>query len=125
MLAAAQVPKGSFYHYFKSKEDFGIALLEDYFDKYINHIDEALAPDGRPLPGRQAGRRSRGHVRADARRAARGHGAGCGPLRPVPVRILDRTGRDRGPETIGKAGAPKALGFTGQQHQPICRSYIL
>ena len=48
LLAAAQVPKGSFYHYFKSKEDFGIALLEDYFDKYINHINEALAPDGRP-----------------------------------------------------------------------------
>ena len=46
LLSAAKVPKGSFYHYFKSKEDFGIALLEDYFDKYISYLNESLAPDG-------------------------------------------------------------------------------
>ncbi|AKH21162.1 TetR/AcrR family transcriptional regulator [Sedimenticola thiotaurini] len=34
LLAAAGVPKGSFYHYFKSKEAFGEALLEDYFTDY-------------------------------------------------------------------------------------------
>jgi TetR/AcrR family transcriptional repressor of nem operon len=28
ILKAASVPKGSFYHYFSSKEDFGIALIE-------------------------------------------------------------------------------------------------
>ena len=34
ILQAAGVPKGSFYHYFKSKEQFGQALLEDYFSHY-------------------------------------------------------------------------------------------
>lgn len=32
ILTAAQVPKGSFYHYFQSKEGFGVALLQRYFD---------------------------------------------------------------------------------------------
>jgi len=35
ILSTAGVPKGSFYHYFKSKEQFGDALLEDYFDGYL------------------------------------------------------------------------------------------
>ncbi len=30
ILTAAGVPKGSFYHYFRSKEDFGIAIVEYY-----------------------------------------------------------------------------------------------
>ncbi len=30
ILAAAGVPKGSFYFYFKSKEDFGLALIDHY-----------------------------------------------------------------------------------------------
>lgn len=34
ILQTAGVPKGSFYHYFKSKEQFGQALLEDYFAHY-------------------------------------------------------------------------------------------
>ncbi|WP_251358959.1 TetR/AcrR family transcriptional regulator [Kangiella sp. TOML190] len=31
LLKAAQVPKGSFYHYFKSKEQFGVELIRGYF----------------------------------------------------------------------------------------------
>ena len=34
MLAAAGVPKGSFYHYFASKEAYGLALIETY-DSYF------------------------------------------------------------------------------------------
>ncbi|WP_445946593.1 TetR/AcrR family transcriptional regulator [Shewanella sp.] len=34
LLKHAQVPKGSFYHYFKSKEQFGEALIKHYFDDY-------------------------------------------------------------------------------------------
>lgn len=34
ILAAAEVPKGSFYHYFASKEAFGVAMLEEYFSEY-------------------------------------------------------------------------------------------
>ncbi|MEK7893219.1 TetR/AcrR family transcriptional regulator [Burkholderia contaminans] len=39
ILAAAGIPKGSFYHYFGSKEAFGEALLESYFDGYLTHLD--------------------------------------------------------------------------------------
>ena len=39
LLQAAEVPKGSFYHYFKSKEQFGEALITDYFDKYQIALD--------------------------------------------------------------------------------------
>ncbi|WP_425670184.1 TetR/AcrR family transcriptional regulator [Vibrio owensii] len=38
LLKAADVPKGSFYHYFKSKEQFGEALIEDYFSRYLEMI---------------------------------------------------------------------------------------
>lgn len=34
ILSQAAVPKGSFYHYFHSKEGFGVALLVRYFDAY-------------------------------------------------------------------------------------------
>lgn len=47
LLAAAQVPKGSFYHYFDSKEAFGVALLNWYFDDQLARLDELLS---RPLP---------------------------------------------------------------------------
>ncbi|MEI8631016.1 TetR/AcrR family transcriptional regulator [Vibrio sp. PP-XX7] len=39
LLKAAEVPKGSFYHYFTSKEQFGEALLQDYFDHYFTRVD--------------------------------------------------------------------------------------
>lgn len=39
ILASANVPKGSFYHYFGSKELFGIALLETYFETYFLNLD--------------------------------------------------------------------------------------
>lgn len=42
ILKAAQVPKGSFYHYFDSKEHFGTVLLENYFDEYLATLDVAL-----------------------------------------------------------------------------------
>jgi TetR/AcrR family transcriptional repressor of nem operon len=45
VLTAADVPKGSFYHYFGSKEGFGEALLESYFEDYLEELDETL---GRP-----------------------------------------------------------------------------
>ena len=35
----AGVPKGSFYHYFASKEAFGAALLDAYFDAYMTRLD--------------------------------------------------------------------------------------
>ncbi len=42
ILTAAAVPKGSFYHYFTSKEAFGNALLSDYFDDYTTKLTKDL-----------------------------------------------------------------------------------
>lgn len=46
VLAAAGVPKGSFYHYFASKEAFGEALLEDYFSAYLADMDRIFRQPG-------------------------------------------------------------------------------
>ncbi|AWB92412.1 TetR/AcrR family transcriptional regulator [Aeromicrobium chenweiae] len=43
ILTGAGVPKGSFYHYFPSKDAFGEALLKSYFDDYLGSMDELIA----------------------------------------------------------------------------------
>jgi TetR/AcrR family transcriptional repressor of nem operon len=46
ILTAAGVPKGSFYHYFSSKDAFGEALLDSYFTSYLDELDQILSqPD--------------------------------------------------------------------------------
>jgi TetR/AcrR family transcriptional regulator, transcriptional repressor for nem operon len=47
ILQASSVPKGSFYHYFGSKEAFGEALLESYFASYMIGIESLLCQPGR------------------------------------------------------------------------------
>jgi len=46
VLTAARVPKGSFYHYFGSKEAFGEAVLDAYFADYLARTDALLAEPG-------------------------------------------------------------------------------
>ncbi|EPM63374.1 TetR family transcriptional regulator [Pseudomonas syringae pv. actinidiae ICMP 19073] len=46
VLSTAGVPKGSFYYYFKSKEEFGQALLEEYFFEYLGRVDALMARPG-------------------------------------------------------------------------------
>jgi TetR/AcrR family transcriptional repressor of nem operon len=46
VLSTAGVPKGSFYYYFKSKEEFGRALLEEYFAEYLGRVDALMARSG-------------------------------------------------------------------------------
>lgn len=46
LVAAAGVPKGSFYYYFKSKDDFGKQLLEEYFSRYLSTMDRLLLGQG-------------------------------------------------------------------------------
>jgi len=46
ILTASGVPKGSFYHYFGSKDAFGEALLESYFENYLADIDATLSAPG-------------------------------------------------------------------------------
>ena len=52
ILAAAGVPKGSFYHYFGSKERFGEALLAQYLERYLAQLDALLQPDDAGTPAR-------------------------------------------------------------------------
>ncbi|MYN27740.1 TetR/AcrR family transcriptional regulator [Duganella levis] len=46
ILTGAGVPKGSFYHYFGSKDAFGEALLDTYFEDYLAELDVTLAQPG-------------------------------------------------------------------------------
>lgn len=43
VLAEAGVPKGSFYHYFSSKDAFGEAMMQNYFVEYLTDMDGILA----------------------------------------------------------------------------------
>ncbi|WP_208979561.1 TetR/AcrR family transcriptional regulator [Pseudovibrio axinellae] len=46
LLKTAGVPKGSFYHYFDSKEHFGCVLVQQYLDEYLDTLDELFTSDG-------------------------------------------------------------------------------
>lgn len=48
ILSQAAVPKGSFYHYFQSKEGFGVALLVRYFDAYEARLDALFQDPTQP-----------------------------------------------------------------------------
>jgi TetR/AcrR family transcriptional repressor of nem operon len=43
LLAGVQVPKGSFYNYFASKEDFGAAVIRHYIEPFILQLDDYLS----------------------------------------------------------------------------------
>jgi TetR/AcrR family transcriptional repressor of nem operon len=49
ILNAAHVPKGSFYNYFKSKDDFGLQII-DYFAAHFNQIAKETLKDTRVSP---------------------------------------------------------------------------
>ncbi len=49
VLKASAVPKGSFYHYFASKEDFGLAVIEAFAQAYEQRLDALLEDDCLPL----------------------------------------------------------------------------
>jgi TetR/AcrR family transcriptional repressor of nem operon len=44
ILKAAGVPKGSFYYYFKSKEQFGEEIITRYFNDYLIALDAIFQP---------------------------------------------------------------------------------
>ena len=47
ILGSAEVPKGSFYHYFGSKEQYGNTLLESYFTAYLGRLDALFGQTGK------------------------------------------------------------------------------
>ena len=49
LVTAAGIPKGSFYYYFKSKEDFGLQLIDHYTDGITNWA-ERLRKDATMSP---------------------------------------------------------------------------
>lgn len=46
ILSTCGVPKGSFYHYFSSKEGFGVAVLERYVETYLAAVGTLLDGPG-------------------------------------------------------------------------------
>ncbi len=46
ILRTADTPKGSFYHYFASKDAFGEAMMRDYFIDYVADMDRIFARQG-------------------------------------------------------------------------------
>ncbi|MCM2358152.1 MAG: TetR/AcrR family transcriptional regulator [Geobacteraceae bacterium] len=42
VLKEAGVPKGSFYHYFGSKEEFGLAVIDHFAERYNQRLDTFL-----------------------------------------------------------------------------------
>ena len=56
ILQTANVPKGSFYHYFGSKEAFGEAMLKGYFAEYMDALEVQLN-----LPGLSHAQRLMGY----------------------------------------------------------------
>jgi TetR/AcrR family transcriptional repressor of nem operon len=46
ILTEAKVPKGSFYHYFDSKDAFGEAMLSSYFEEYLADLDNVMGQPG-------------------------------------------------------------------------------
>lgn len=48
ILKKVGVPKGSFYHYFSSKEAFGLAVLDSYANYFANKLDRYLLDESQP-----------------------------------------------------------------------------
>ncbi|MFJ2986263.1 TetR/AcrR family transcriptional regulator [Collimonas sp. NPDC087041] len=48
ILSAAAIPKGSFYHYFGSKEQYGRALVEQYVEDYLQALEQVLQIPAQP-----------------------------------------------------------------------------
>lgn len=52
ILAESGVPRGSFYYYFKSKDVFGEAMMQEYFREYLADMDEFFGQQDVPAAER-------------------------------------------------------------------------
>lgn len=46
ILAASGVPKGSFYFYFKNKEDYGLQLIDHFLIRFLDTADQCMTTPG-------------------------------------------------------------------------------
>lgn len=96
ILDAAAVPKGSFYFYFKSKEDFGLAVVDHFEASFRERVVETLVQGaGGPLERLQAF-----FICFDDYFASEGYSLGCpignlsqelGDISPIFRQRLDRS----------------------------------
>ena len=139
ILQAADVPKGSFYHYFHSKDAFGVVLLDHYFDHYVEGMAQlfeqpGLSPRAKLMRywqgwiDNQTGCTDAGKCRSMPGRCAPcpGNTTRSAALRTVAPRRLasDRFIRNAGPETDRPAtGSPWLLKMgAATQRIPSARS---
>ena len=52
VLGSVGVPKGSFYHYFSSKDAFGEAVIRYYFEHYLVEMDQIMSQTQKPWADR-------------------------------------------------------------------------
>ena len=71
ILERAGVPKGSFYHYFGSKEDFGVALIERASAEFVAQLQPVLGDRGRSPLARLRAVFEQGREHCQANGAAR------------------------------------------------------
>jgi len=48
LLEATDIPKGSFYHHFRDKEDFALQVVDEYMGHVHEALDACLGDEGRP-----------------------------------------------------------------------------
>ncbi|HEY9869118.1 MAG TPA: TetR family transcriptional regulator C-terminal domain-containing protein [Candidatus Obscuribacterales bacterium] len=72
VLARAGVPKGSFYYYFESKEDFGLQIINTFDEKYVAEWNQVLYDSSLPPLERIAAYIDEIIRRSEARQCGRG-----------------------------------------------------
>lgn len=133
ILKDAGVPKGSFYHYFESKDAFGEAILSTYFEGYHADMDKVLAKPG--LTGAErlmlyfaAWRENQGAFDCQGRCLAVKLGAEVSDL-SEPMRLALKAGTNgiisRMTRAIEAGTADRSLSVTGRAEDLAASLYYL
>lgn len=88
---AADVKKGSFYHFFKSKSELAIASVEDHYEKSKPHYEAAFSRTHSPM---QRFENITDHIISNQTRAAKKYGQVCGC--PYATLGSEMAGQDEG-----------------------------
>ena len=75
IVKAAEIPKGSFYFYFESKEDFAVKAINKYFDQNFEMIFTILHNNEEPSPKQRL--MNFHNFRSDMLRDELGYSGGC------------------------------------------------